>query len=81
MFWKLAQIELVFADAMEEFDAGDGNFWSSESLEAEHGRCKQVIGDGPRARRDGRRTTEVRVAVHVSNLMLELGRPVSVRIE
>jgi hypothetical protein len=37
MFWMLADVEMVSADAMEEFDAGDGNFCSSESLEAEHG--------------------------------------------
>ena len=49
-------------------------------VEATIGRTKQVIGDRLQARRDGRRTTEVRVAVHVLNRMLELGRPISVRI-
>ena len=44
------------------------------------GRYKQVIGDGLRSRKDGRRSTEVGVAVHVLNKMLELGRPISVRI-
>jgi hypothetical protein len=28
---------LIFANAVEEFDAGDGNFCSSEPPEAEHG--------------------------------------------
>jgi len=43
-------------------------------------RLKQVIGDGLRSRTDERRATEVNVAVHVLNRMLELGRPNSVRI-
>ena len=49
-------------------------------VEAAIGRYKQVIGDGLRSRKDGRRTTEVGVAVRVLNQMLELGRPISVRI-
>ena len=48
--------------------------------EAPIGRFKQVIGDGLRSRTDGRRATEVDVAVHVLHRMLELGRPISVRI-
>ncbi len=48
--------------------------------EAAMGRFKQVIGDGLRARTDQRRATEVDVAVHALNRMLELGRPESVRI-
>jgi hypothetical protein len=44
------------------------------------GRFKQVIGDGPRSRTDQRRATEVDVAVHTLNRMLELGHPISVRI-
>ena len=49
-------------------------------VEAAIGRFKQVIGDGLRCRTDQRRATEVEVAVHVLNRMLELGRPISVRI-
>ena len=49
-------------------------------VEAAIGRYKQVIGDGLRFRKDGRRTTEVGVAVHVLNRMLTLGRPISVPI-
>ena len=48
--------------------------------EAAIGRFKQVIGDGLRSRTDKRRVTEVDVAVHALNRMLELGRPISVRI-
>jgi hypothetical protein len=43
-------------------------------------RFKQVIGDGLRSDTDERQATEVGVAVHVLNRMLELGRPNSVRI-
>jgi hypothetical protein len=49
-------------------------------VEATMGRFKQVIGDGLRSRTDQRRATEVDVAVHALNHMLELGRPESVRI-
>src|SRR5271165_2245303 len=49
-------------------------------VEAAIGRWKQVIGDGLRLRMDERRVTEVNVAVHVLNRMLELGRPSYVRI-
>ena len=38
-----------------------------------------MIGEGLRARTDEGRATEVDVAVHVLNLMLELGRPSYVR--
>jgi len=48
--------------------------------EAAIGRFKQVIGDGLRSRTDGRRATEVGVAVHALNRLLEFGRPISVRI-
>ena len=43
-------------------------------------RFKQVIGDGLRSHARERWATEVDVAVHVLNRMLELGRPNSVRI-
>jgi Transposase DDE domain len=49
-------------------------------VEAAIGRYKQVIGDGLRFRKDGRRATEVGVAVRLLNQMPELGRPISVRI-
>ena len=53
---------------------------SRACVEATIGRFKQVIGDGLRCRTDQRRATEVEVAVHALNRMLELGRPESVRI-
>jgi Transposase DDE domain len=49
-------------------------------VEAAIARWKQVIGDGLRSRKDERRATEVAVAVHALNRMLEWGRPISVRI-
>ena len=39
-----------------------------------------MIGDGLRAHTDERRATEVDVAVHVLNRMLDLGRPSYVRV-
>ena len=48
-------------------------------VEATIGRFKQVISDALRSRTDRRRATEVDVAVHVLNRMLELGHPISVR--
>src|SRR4051794_35098309 len=48
--------------------------------EATIGRFKRVIGDGLRSRTDERRATEMDVAVHVLNRMLELGRPNYVRM-
>jgi len=48
--------------------------------EAAISRFKQVIGGGLRSPTDQRRATEVDVAVHALNRMLELGRPISVRI-
>ena len=49
-------------------------------VEATMNRWKQVIGDELRAHRDQRRATEVAVAVHSLNRMLDFGRPTSVRI-
>ncbi len=50
-------------------------------IEASIGRYKQVVGDGLRFHKDKRRASDVPVAVHVLNRMLELGRPISVRIK
>ena len=48
--------------------------------EAAVSRYKRVIGDALRSRTDRRRATEVAIAVHVLDRMVELGRPESVRI-
>ena len=47
--------------------------------EAGIGRWKQVIGDALRAHKDACRATEVEVAVHTLNRMLEFARPRYVR--
>ena len=43
-------------------------------------RFKRVIGDELRSHTEERRATEMDVAVHVLNRMLDLGRPTYVRI-
>jgi hypothetical protein len=49
-------------------------------VEASMSRLKRVMGDGLRSQIDQRRRTEVAIAIHALNRMLELGRPKSVRI-
>ena len=49
-------------------------------VEAAISRLKRVIGNGLRSRTEHRRATEVAIAVHALNRMLELGRLKSVRI-
>jgi transposase len=49
-------------------------------VEASISRHKRVIGNTLRSRTDQRRKTEIAIAVHALNRMLELGRPKSVRI-
>jgi hypothetical protein len=53
---------------------------SRARAEAAIGRYKRVIGDGLRSRTDPRRATEVGIAVHPLNRMLDLGCPNYVRI-
>jgi hypothetical protein len=48
--------------------------------EAAVSRYKRVVGDALRSRTDRRRATEVAIAAHALNRMLELGRPESVRV-
>ena len=48
--------------------------------EAAVSRYKRVIGRALRSRTDDCQATEVAIAVHVLNRMLELGRPEFVRI-
>ncbi|WP_445504831.1 IS5 family transposase [Microvirga sp. G4-2] len=49
-------------------------------VESAISRFKRVIGNALRSRTDQRRRTEVTIAIHALNQMLELGRPKSVRI-
>jgi hypothetical protein len=53
---------------------------STALVEAAISRLKRVIGNALRSRTELRRATEVAIAVHALNHMLELGRPKSVRI-
>ena len=48
-------------------------------VESDASRCKRVIGDGLRSRTGGRQATEVAIATHVLNRMLDLERPKYVR--
>jgi hypothetical protein len=49
-------------------------------VESAISRFKRVIGDALRSRTDQRRATEISIAIHALNRMLELGCPTSVRI-
>ena len=49
-------------------------------VEADIARFKRVIGGGLHSRTNGRRATEVAIAVRALNRLLELGRPEYVRI-
>ncbi len=49
-------------------------------VEADVSRWKRVIGDGLRSRTDGRQAAEAAIAADVLNRMLDLGRPIYVRI-
>ena len=49
-------------------------------VEADIARFKRVIGSGLRPRTDGRRATEVAIAVSALNRMIEFGRPEYVRL-
>ena len=85
---KMAEREPTQRDCHVQAIAAHGRMaWQKASgynrrarAETAVGRWKRVIGDGLRAHTDERRATEVDVAVHVLNRMLELGRPKYVRI-
>jgi len=49
-------------------------------VEAAISRYKRVIGEALRSRGDARRECEIKIAIKVLNRMMELGRPVCVRI-
>ncbi len=85
---ETAETEPTQRDRHLQFIAEHGRMaWQTASgytkrarAEGTIGRFKQVIGDGLRSRTDERRATEVDVAIHALNRMLELGRPNYVRI-
>jgi hypothetical protein len=85
---KMAEREPTQRDCHVQAIAAHGRMaWQKASgynrrarAETAVGRWKRVIGGGLRSHTDERRGTEVGVAVHVLNRMLELGRPKYVRI-
>jgi hypothetical protein len=72
-------LQLIAEKGRMGWQKGSG-YTKRARAEATIGRFKRVIGDGLRSRTDQRRATEMDVAVHVLNRMLELGRPTYVRI-
>jgi len=53
---------------------------AADGLEFDVSRWKRAIGDGRRARTDGRQETEAAIAANAPNCMLDLGRPEYVRV-
>ena len=72
-------LDLIAEKGRMGWQKASGYNWRARA-EATIGRFKRVIGDGLRSHTEERRATEMDVAVHVLNRMLELGRPESVRI-
>ena len=71
-------LQLIAAHGRRGWQKASG-YTKRARAEAAIARWKQVIGDGLRARTDEGRATEVAVAAHGLNRMLELGRPNYVR--
>ena len=84
----MAETEATQRDGHLQFIADRGRMgWQKAAgydarawVEATIGRLRPVIGDGLRSRTDQRRAAEVDVAVYALNRMLDLERPISVRI-
>ena len=72
-------LDLIAEKGRMGWQKASGYNWRARA-EATIGRFKRVIGDGLRSHTEERRATEMDVAVHVLNRMLELGRPTYVRI-
>jgi hypothetical protein len=72
-------LQLIAAHGRMAWQKASG-YTKRARAEAAIARWKQVIGDGLRSRTDERRATEVAVAAHALNRMLELGHPSYVRI-
>ena len=72
-------LDLIAEKGRMGWQKASGYNWRARA-EATIGRFKRVIGDGLRSHTEERRATEMDVAVHVLNRMLDLGRPTYVRI-
>ena len=78
--WAHAQlIAATFRNVTRPWQKASG-YTKRARAETAISRFKRVIRDRLRSRADERRATEVNVAVHVLNRMLELGRPTYVRL-
>ena len=71
-------LQTISAYGRRRWQKTSGYHWRA-LVEADISRFKRVIGGGLCSRTDGRRGTEIALAVDVLNRMLELGRPVYVR--
>jgi hypothetical protein len=58
----------------------DSQYNHRARVEGQIGRWKPVIGDALRSHSNGAQATEVAIAVTVLNHMLDLGRPISIRV-
>jgi hypothetical protein len=72
-------LQVIAARGRMAWQKASGYHWRA-LVEAAISRFKRIIGDGLRSRTDRRRATEVAIAVDALNRMLELGRPIYVRI-
>ncbi len=72
-------LQIIAERGRMAWQKASGYHWRA-LVEADISRFKRVIGDGLRSRTDRRRATEVAIAVHALNRMLELGRPEYVRL-
>jgi hypothetical protein len=72
-------LDLIAEKGRMGWQKASGYNWRARA-EATIGRFKRVIGDGLRSHTEESRATEMDVAVHVLNRMLELGRPKYVRV-
>ncbi len=72
-------LQIIATRGRMAWQQASGYHWRA-LVEADVSRFKRVIGGGLRSRTDGRRATEVAIAVGALNRMLELGRPKYVRL-
>jgi hypothetical protein len=71
--------ELRAGQVMHGLAEGIGVHWRA-LVESDISRWKRVIGNGLRARTDGRQEAEAVIAANALNRMLDLGRPEYIRI-
>jgi len=67
-------LQIIAERGRMAWQRASGYHWHA-LVEADISRFKRVIGDGLRSHTERRRATEVAIAVHALNRMLDLGRP------